>query len=103
MKPTLAGCIDTTPRQVPIKLYLVDLFGSQAAASALGANNLLRFVLSTFLPLAGPPMYYKALGYPQGQGHVCSGCITRKNAQVLWIHGEASLLRIIILGLTETP
>ncbi|KAK7737041.1 hypothetical protein SLS53_006798 [Cytospora paraplurivora] len=50
---------------MPAQLYLVDLFGSQAAASALGANNLLRFLFSTFLPLAGPPMY-KALGYGWG-------------------------------------
>ncbi|ROV93375.1 hypothetical protein VMCG_08407 [Cytospora schulzeri] len=50
---------------MPAQLYLVDLFGSQAAASALGANNLLRFLFSTFLPLAGPPMY-EALGYGWG-------------------------------------
>lgn len=42
---------------MPAQLYLVDLFGAQAAASALGANNLLRFLFSTFLPLAGPVMY----------------------------------------------
>jgi len=50
---------------MPTQLYLVDLFGSQAAASALGANNLLRYLSSTFLPLAGPKMY-KALGYGWG-------------------------------------
>lgn len=49
---------------MPAQLYLVDLFGAQAAASALGANNLLRFVFSTFLPLAGPAMYSSlALGW----------------------------------------
>jgi len=42
---------------MPAQLYLVDLFGSEAAASALGANNLLRYISSTFLPLAGPKMY----------------------------------------------
>lgn len=42
---------------MPTQLYVVDLFGSAAAASALGANNLLRFLSSTFLPLAGPQMY----------------------------------------------
>ena len=42
---------------MPAQLYLVDVFGSQAAASALGANNLLRYISSTFLPLAGPAMY----------------------------------------------
>lgn len=51
--------------QMPAQLYLVDLFGAQAAASALGANNLLRFVFSTFLPLAGPAMY-SSLGYSWG-------------------------------------
>ncbi|PKS06238.1 hypothetical protein jhhlp_006984 [Lomentospora prolificans] len=38
------------------QLYLVDRFGSEGAASALGANNLLRFISSTFLPHAGPSM-----------------------------------------------
>ena len=50
---------------MPAQLYLVDLFGSEAAASALGANNLLRYLSSTFLPLAGPSMY-KALNYGWG-------------------------------------
>lgn len=51
--------------QMPAQLYLVDVFGSAAAASALGANNLLRSMASTFLPLAGPPMYDR-LGYGWG-------------------------------------
>lgn len=51
--------------QMPAQLYLVDLFGSQAAASALGASNLLRFLFSTFLPLAGAAMY-ETLGYGWG-------------------------------------
>ncbi|KAK7753328.1 hypothetical protein SLS62_004618 [Diatrype stigma] len=42
---------------MPSQLYLVDLFGSKAAASALGANILLRSLSGTFLPLAGPSMY----------------------------------------------
>ncbi|KAL4770348.1 major facilitator superfamily domain-containing protein [Aspergillus nidulans var. acristatus] len=50
---------------MPAQLYLVDVFGSQAAASALGANNLLRYISSTFLPLAGPAMY-RSLGYGWG-------------------------------------
>ncbi|KAF7182646.1 hypothetical protein CNMCM7691_002307 [Aspergillus felis] len=50
---------------MPAQLYLVDVFGSQAAASALGANNLLRYIFSTFLPLAGPSMY-DALNYGWG-------------------------------------
>lgn len=55
----------TYQSQMPTQLYLVDLFGSESAASALGANNLLRFLSSTFLPLAGPSMY-EALGYGWG-------------------------------------
>ncbi|KAK7981459.1 MFS general substrate transporter [Apiospora saccharicola] len=55
---------------MPTQLYLVDIFGSEAAASALGANNLLRFLSSTFLPLAGPPMY-GALG--DGWGNTMLG------------------------------
>ena len=50
---------------MPAQLYLVDMFDSGAAASALGANNILRYLSSTFLPLAGPAMY-KALGYGWG-------------------------------------
>ncbi|KAF4255291.1 hypothetical protein CNMCM8714_004455 [Aspergillus fumigatus] len=50
---------------MPAQLYLIDVFGSQAAASALGANNLLRYIFSTFLPLAGPSMY-EALNYGWG-------------------------------------
>lgn len=50
---------------MPAQLYLVDLFGSEAAASALGANNLMRYLSSTFLPLAGPKMY-KTLHYGWG-------------------------------------
>ncbi|RDH32455.1 MFS general substrate transporter [Aspergillus welwitschiae] len=47
------------------QLYLIDLFGSSASASALAANNVLRFICSTFLPLAGPAMY-RSLGYGWG-------------------------------------
>ena len=42
---------------MPTQLYLVNLFGSEGAASALGANMLLRYISGTFLPLAGPKMY----------------------------------------------
>ncbi|OGE54732.1 hypothetical protein PENARI_c005G00818 [Penicillium arizonense] len=49
----------------PAQLYLIDVFGSEAAASALGANNLLRYISSTFLPLAGPAMY-SSLNYGWG-------------------------------------
>ncbi|KAJ5784060.1 uncharacterized protein N7518_009737 [Penicillium psychrosexuale] len=49
----------------PAQLYLIDVFGSEAAASALGASNLLRYISSTFLPLAGPSMY-SSLNYGWG-------------------------------------
>lgn len=51
--------------QMPAQLYLVDVFGAQAAGSALGANNLPRFGFSSFLPLAGRAMY-SSLGYAWG-------------------------------------
>ncbi|KAK4234690.1 major facilitator superfamily domain-containing protein [Achaetomium macrosporum] len=47
------------------QLYLVNLFGSEGAASALGANLLLRYISGTFLPLAGPKMY-RTLHYGWG-------------------------------------
>ncbi|KAI1312690.1 putative MFS multidrug transporter [Xylaria venustula] len=42
---------------LPAQLYLVDVFGSEAAASALGANTLLRSLSGAFLPVAGPALY----------------------------------------------
>lgn len=42
---------------MPAQLYLVDAFGSDAAASALAANTVLRNVTGAFLPLAGSPLY----------------------------------------------
>ncbi|KAI4142342.1 MAG: hypothetical protein L6R39_004979 [Caloplaca ligustica] len=50
---------------MPTQLYLIELFGSKGAAAALSANNLLRYMGGTFLPLAGPRLY-KALGYGWG-------------------------------------
>lgn len=44
---------------MPAQTYLVDVFGSEAAASALAANTLLRSLFGAFLPLAGPPLYQK--------------------------------------------
>jgi MFS family permease len=58
--------------QTPAQLYLIDVFGSEAAASALGANNLLRYISSTFLPIAGPAMY-SSLNY--GWGNTLLGLI----------------------------
>ena len=42
---------------MPAQLYLVQVFGSAGAASALAANTLLRSLCSTFLPLAAPALY----------------------------------------------
>ncbi|KAJ4302596.1 hypothetical protein N0V90_001485 [Kalmusia sp. IMI 367209] len=42
---------------MPAQTYLVDVFGSEAAASALAANTLLRSLFGAFLPMAGGPMY----------------------------------------------
>ncbi|KGO66980.1 Major facilitator superfamily domain, general substrate transporter [Penicillium italicum] len=42
---------------MPSQLHLVDLFGSEAAASVLGATTLLRSMFGAFLPLAGSHMY----------------------------------------------
>ncbi|KAI0390272.1 putative MFS multidrug transporter [Xylariaceae sp. FL0594] len=50
---------------LPSQLYLVDLFGSEAAASALGANTLLRSLSGAFLPVAGPSLF-STLGYGWG-------------------------------------
>ncbi len=51
--------------QMPTQLYLIELFGSKGAASALSANNVLRYMGGTFLPLAGPSLY-RALDYSWG-------------------------------------
>ncbi|KAL9127160.1 MAG: hypothetical protein Q9217_003913 [Psora testacea] len=50
---------------MPTQLYLIELFGSKGAASALSANNVLRYMGGTFLPLAGPSLY-RALDYGWG-------------------------------------
>lgn len=39
------------------QLYIIDIFGPEAAASALGAVTLLRNVTGAFLPLAASPIY----------------------------------------------
>lgn len=39
--------------------YIIDIFGPEAAASALGAITLLRNILGAFLPLAAPSLYSK--------------------------------------------
>ncbi|KIM92881.1 hypothetical protein OIDMADRAFT_46487 [Oidiodendron maius Zn] len=39
------------------QIYIIDVFGPQAAASALGAMTLLRNIIGCCLPLAGPSLY----------------------------------------------
>lgn len=46
-------------------MYLVQSFGSEAGASAIAVNMIVRYIAGAFLPLAGPPMYEK-LGYGWG-------------------------------------
>lgn len=81
---------------MPAQLYLVDLFGSDAAASVLGASNLLRFLSSTFLPLAGPSMY-RALGYGWGNTLLGFLALSFVPAPVLfyrygdWLRAKSSL------------
>ena len=70
---------------MPAQLYLVDLFGSEAAASVLGASNLLRYISSTFLPLAGPSMY-KVLGYGWGNTLLGLLALSFTPAPVLFYH-----------------
>ncbi|KAF4809980.1 MFS transporter fsa7 [Colletotrichum tropicale] len=50
---------------LPAQIYLVDVFSSEAAASALGANILLRCLFGAFLPLADTKMY-ETLNYGWG-------------------------------------
>lgn len=42
---------------MPAQIYLVDTFGTSAAASALAANTVLRSLVGTFLLIAGTPLY----------------------------------------------
>ncbi|KAJ5159082.1 uncharacterized protein N7500_008733 [Penicillium coprophilum] len=73
---------------MPSQLYLVDLFGSEAAASALGANILLRSMFGAFLPLAGSHMY-STLNY--GWGNTLLGFLALAFAPVpmlIYRYGE---------------
>lgn len=58
---------------MPSQIYLVDAFGSEAAASALAANTMMRTFSGAFLTLAGPPLY-ESLGLGWGNsllGFLC--------------------------------
>lgn len=68
--------------QMPQMIYLVEIFGAQAGASALAANTVLRSVAGAFLPLAGPTMYNK-LGF--GWGNSLLGFLAVAFIPVPWI------------------
>jgi hypothetical protein len=44
---------------MPTRMYLVDAFGTEGAASALAVNTVLRSIFGAILPLVGPPLYSK--------------------------------------------
>ena len=78
---------------MPAQTYLIDVFGSEAAASALAALTLVRSLAGAFLPLAGPPLY-KALGL--GWGNSLLGFIGLAFTPVPWFfykYGERIRLR----------
>ncbi|TGJ81957.1 hypothetical protein E0Z10_g6800 [Xylaria hypoxylon] len=62
--------------------YLVDSFGSEAAASALAANLIIRAPFGSLLALAAPPLYAK-LGL--GWGNSILGFITLAFTPVPWL------------------
>lgn len=67
---SISGCYNEYQHRaklhkMPTQLYLIELFGSKGAASALSANNILRYMGGTFLPLAGPSLY-RSLNYGWG-------------------------------------
>jgi MFS family permease len=66
---------------MPIQTYLVDAFTIHAA-SAIAASTVLRSLVGTFLPLAGPKLY-AALGL--GWGNSLLGFIAVALAPLSWI------------------
>ena len=68
--------------QMPVMVYLVDTFDSEASASALAANTVLRSFAGAFLPLAAPRMY-ATLGL--GWGNSLLGFIAIAFVPVPWI------------------
>lgn len=60
---------------MPGQIYLVDAFGSQAAASALAANLVVRSHFGAFLALAAPALYANLrLGWGNSVlGFICLG------------------------------
>lgn len=62
---------------MPIQVYLVDAYGPKAAASALGANLIVRSLFGAFLPLAGTSLYDTCgLGWGNSLlGFICLGFV----------------------------
>nr|XP_036575384.1 fluconazole resistance protein 1 [Colletotrichum truncatum]KAF6781947.1 fluconazole resistance protein 1 [Colletotrichum truncatum] len=50
---------------MPQMIYLLEIFGAEAGASAVAANTVFRSLVGALLPLAGPTMY-ENLGYGWG-------------------------------------
>ncbi|KAJ5280618.1 MFS transporter [Penicillium angulare] len=78
------GCIGISAFLImmPAQLYLVDSFGTEASASALAANTVLRSLFAAFLPLAGSSMYDR-LGL--GWGNTLLGFIALAFVPVPWL------------------
>jgi MFS family permease len=72
---------------IPVQSYLIDAF-TIYAASAIGANTVIRSVFGVVLPLAGQPLYNK-LGL--GWGNSLLGFIALATVPLTWLlmkHGE---------------
>ncbi|KAK2877259.1 hypothetical protein FQN49_001298 [Arthroderma sp. PD_2] len=67
---------------IPTQIYLVDAFGTQAAASAIAANLLVRSPFGAFLDLAAAPLYDR-LGL--GWGNSVLGFIVLVFTPVPWL------------------
>ncbi|GAQ03719.1 uncharacterized transporter C1529.01 [Aspergillus lentulus] len=81
---------------IPGQIYLVDAFGSAAAASALAASLLIRSPFGAFLDLAAAPLY-DTLGL--GWGNSVLGFITLSFMPVPWLfyrYGEALRTRFAV-------
>ncbi|KAI1421371.1 major facilitator superfamily domain-containing protein [Xylaria sp. FL1777] len=75
--------------QIPAQAYLVDAFGSEASASALAANLIIRSPFGALLALAAPPLYAR-LGL--GWGNSVLGFVTLAFSPIPWLfyrYGEA--------------
>lgn len=67
--------------QMPVQTYLIDAY-PEHASSATAACTVLRSLVGTFLPIAGPPMY-SALGY--GWGNTTLALIAFLLAPISWV------------------